>query len=133
MLKRKKMSFLSILPPWLSNELLIYIYIYTHIYTYIYIYIFIIIYYYILFILLIYLWFMSILLLWDFSALCVMDHLWPLTLRYYLSLLSTLLFISTSNAWPCIKCMSCHKTTVVITGRAHCFLDYMYIMPIVLL
>ena len=48
------MSFLSILPPWLSelNELLIYIYIYTHIYTYmyiyIYIYIYICIYYYIL-------------------------------------------------------------------------------------
>ena len=26
------------------------------------------------------------------------------------------------------KCMSCHKTIVVITGRAHCFHDYIYIL-----
>ena len=32
----------------------------------------------------------SILLLWNLSTLCVMDHLWPLTLRSLLSLLSTL-------------------------------------------
>ena len=25
------------------------------------------------------------------------------------------------------KCMSCHKSIVVITGRAHCFHDYIYI------
>ena len=25
------------------------------------------------------------------------------------------------------KCMSCHKAIVVITGRAHCFHDYIYI------
>ena len=25
------------------------------------------------------------------------------------------------------KCMSCHKAIVVITGRAHCFLDCIYI------
>ena len=25
------------------------------------------------------------------------------------------------------KCMSCHKAIVVITGRAHCFYDYVYI------
>ena len=25
------------------------------------------------------------------------------------------------------KCMSCHKAIVVITGRAHCFHDYVYI------
>ena len=25
------------------------------------------------------------------------------------------------------KCMSCHKAIVVITGRAHCFYDYIYI------
>ena len=31
------------------------------------------------------------------------------------------------------KCMSCHKAIVVITGRAHCFHDCMYIMPILLL
>ena len=24
------------------------------------------------------------------------------------------------------KCMSCHKAIVVITGRAHCFYDYIY-------
>ena len=29
-----------------------------------------------------------------------------------------------------IYCMSCHKVIVLITGRAHCFQDYMYIMPI---
>ena len=26
------------------------------------------------------------------------------------------------------KCMSCHKATVVITGRAHCFRDCIYIL-----
>ena len=31
------------------------------------------------------------------------------------------------------KCMSCHKTTVVITGRTHCFHDYIYITIILLL
>ena len=31
------------------------------------------------------------------------------------------------------KCMSSHKATVVITGRAHCFHDYIYITPILLL
>ena len=25
------------------------------------------------------------------------------------------------------KCMSCHKAIVVISGRAHCFHDYIYI------
>ena len=31
------------------------------------------------------------------------------------------------------KCMSCHKSIVVITGRAHCFHDYIYITLILLL
>ena len=31
------------------------------------------------------------------------------------------------------KCMSCHKTTVVITRRAHCFHDNIYITLILLL
>ena len=31
------------------------------------------------------------------------------------------------------KCMSCHKAIVVITGRAHCFHDYIYITLILLL
>ena len=31
------------------------------------------------------------------------------------------------------KCMSCHKAIVVITGRAHYFHDYIYIMLILLL
>ena len=31
------------------------------------------------------------------------------------------------------KCMSCHKAIVVITGRAHCFQDYIYITLILLL
>ena len=31
------------------------------------------------------------------------------------------------------KCMSCHKAIVVIAGTAHCFHDYMYITPILLL
>ena len=30
------------------------------------------------------------------------------------------------------KCMSCHKAIVVITGRAHCFHDYIYITLILL-
>ena len=25
------------------------------------------------------------------------------------------------------KCMSCHKAIIVITGKAHCFHDYIYI------
>ena len=31
------------------------------------------------------------------------------------------------------KCMSCHKAIVVMTGRAHCFHDYIYITLILLL
>ena len=31
------------------------------------------------------------------------------------------------------KCMSCHKATVVIMGRAHCFHDFIYITVIFLL
>ena len=31
------------------------------------------------------------------------------------------------------KCMSCHKAIVVITGRAHCFHDYIYITLMLLL
>ena len=31
------------------------------------------------------------------------------------------------------KCMSCHKAIVVITGRANCFHDYIYITLILLL
>ena len=31
------------------------------------------------------------------------------------------------------KCMSCHKAIVVITGRAHCFHDYIYIALILIL
>ena len=31
------------------------------------------------------------------------------------------------------KCMSCHKAIVMITGRAHCFHDYIYITLILLL
>ena len=31
------------------------------------------------------------------------------------------------------KCMSCHKAIVVITGRAHCFHDNIYITLILLL
>ena len=27
-----------------------------------------------------------------------------------------------------VKCMSCHKANVVITGRAHCFHDYIYLL-----
>ena len=31
------------------------------------------------------------------------------------------------------KCMSCHKAIVVITGRAHCFHDYIYVTLILLM
>ena len=31
------------------------------------------------------------------------------------------------------KCMSCHKAIVVVTGRAHCFHDYIYITLILLM
>ena len=31
------------------------------------------------------------------------------------------------------KCMTCHKAIVVITGRANCFHDYIYISSILLL
>ena len=30
------------------------------------------------------------------------------------------------------KCMSCHKAIVVITGRAHCFHDFIYITLVLL-
>ena len=36
-----------------------------------------------------------------------------------------------SNHVP--KCMSCHKAIVVISGRAHCFHDYIYITLILLM
>ena len=31
------------------------------------------------------------------------------------------------------KCMSCQKAIVVITGKAHCFHDCIYITPVLLL
>ena len=31
------------------------------------------------------------------------------------------------------KCMSCHKAIVAISGKVHCFHDYIYVMPILLL
>ena len=40
-------------------------------------------------------------------------------------------FVATHALGP--KCMSCHKAIVVITGRAHCFHDYIYITLILLL
>ena len=39
--------------------------------------------------------------------------------------------VSTVHYVP--KCMSCHKTILVITGREHCFHDYVYITSILLL
>ena len=33
------------------------------------------------------------------------------------------------NAHHVSKCMSCHKAIAVITGRTHCFHDYIYITP----
>ena len=41
------------------------------------------------------------------------------------------LFVATVHHVP--KCMSCHKAIVVITGRAHCFHDYIYITLILLM
>ena len=40
-------------------------------------------------------------------------------------------FVATVHHLP--KCMSCHKAIVVITGRAHCFHDYIYITLILVL
>ena len=76
---------------------------------------------------------MPILFLWDLSTLFVVDHLWPLTLRSLLSLLNTLWFIGTSNVYPYIVCPNAWVTTtiVMITGRTHCFHDYIYIMSLV--
>ena len=37
------------------------------------------------------------------------------------------------NGFVATQCMSCHKAIVVITGRAHCFHDYIYITHILLL
>ena len=65
-----------------------------------------------------YIYITPILLLWDLSTLCVVDHIWPLILHSFFSLLSTLWFIGTSNV-P--KCMSCHKAVVVITGSGFFF------------
>ena len=42
--------------------------------------------------------------------------------------------ITTMALWELMhKCMSCHKAIVVITRRAHCFHDCIYITPILLL
>ena len=41
-------------------------------------------------------------------------------------------FVAT-HALGHIMCMSCHKAIVVITGRAHCFHDYIYTTLILLL
>ena len=38
-----------------------------------------------------------------------------------------------SPQWLCGKWMSCHKAIVVITEKAHCFHDCIYITPILLL
>ena len=62
---------------------------------------------------------MLILLLWDLSTLCDMDHLWPLILYSFLSLLSNS-FVHWYQQCVTVhhvpKCMSCHKAIVVITG-----------------
>ena len=38
-----------------------------------------------------------------------------------------LIYYAHANVHHVPKCMSCHKATVVITGRAHCFQDCIYI------
>ena len=47
--------------------------------------------------------------------------------------LGHMMYILTQTVDHVPKCMSCHKAIVVITGRAHCFHDYIYITPILLL
>ena len=37
-------------------------------------------------------------------------------------------FVATHALGHVPKCMSCHKAIVVITGRAHCFHDCIYIL-----
>ena len=44
------------------------------------------------------------------------------------------LFWEIVEAWHLVsECMSCHKALVLITRRAHCFHDWIYITPILLL
>ena len=80
-----------------------------------------------------YLYIMPILLLKDLSIRCVVDHLWPLILRSLFGFLST---FSSLFHWyqlcvtiyQVLKCMSWYKAILVITERAYCFHDYIYIV-----
>ena len=47
--------------------------------------------------------------------------------------LYTMRMLSVHHVHHVPKCMSCHKATVVITGRAHWFHDYICVTPILLL
>ena len=42
-------------------------------------------------------------------------------------------FVATHALGHMLKCMRCHKAIVVITGRAQCFHDFIYITLILLL
>ena len=62
-------------------------------------------------------------------VLCVVDHLWPLILRSLPSLLSTLFSLvpAMCNRTSCAQVHELPQTIVVITGRAHCSHDCIYI------
>ena len=47
--------------------------------------------------------------------------------------LGNIMYIMCPTVHHVPKCMSCHKAIVVIIGRAHCFHDFIYITPILLL
>ena len=65
--------------------------------------------------------------------LCGNSCTWALDVRFHPYIMYSYGFIRTSTVHHVPKCMSCHKAIVVITGRAHCFHDCIYITLILLL
>ena len=79
-----------------------------------------------------YIYVMPIMLLWDLSSLSAVDHLWQFV---WYSFQHSLVHWQQQfvNIHHVLKCMSCHKAIVVLVWRKHCFHDYIYIIPILLL
>ena len=87
----------------------------------------------------IYIYILLILLLWDLSTLCVVDPLgsyvphapcvacWAL----FGSLIPAMCNQQCVTVHHVPRCMSFHKSILVITGRAHCFHDKIYVLLIV--
>ena len=71
--------------------------------------------------------------LYIYLCISIYLYLFELILCSLLSLLRTLWYEQCVTVHHVPKCISCHKAIVVITGRAHCFHDNIYITLILLL